>query len=122
MADLLFAIEPLLFRQDALRAAAQTTGLDIARYDECFSSGRAERLVRADMAFVSAAGFRGLPTVFIGGELLIGARPRAEYEAAAARATGRASSDRGWMWVLMAAVWCAVMIGLSARMARRTRS
>lgn len=65
--DAIFAAQREL-SQDKLRELATAAGVDAAKLDECLSSGRAARLVEADMAKAGEAGVGGTPSFFINGQ------------------------------------------------------
>jgi predicted DsbA family dithiol-disulfide isomerase len=83
MADRLFASEDL--STPALLDAADEVGLGRDRLEACFEAPDERPFVEAQRVF-SAAGVRGLPTVFIGHQRLVGAQPDAAYRRAVAAA------------------------------------
>lgn len=50
-----------------VRTAAQEAGLDLAKLDECLSSGEAAKQVDADLALANEAGVSGTPSFFLDG-------------------------------------------------------
>ncbi len=58
-----------------LKAYAKTLGLDTKKFDICLNSGMKAVIVRSNMKEGSAKGVRGTPSVFINGELVMGAQP-----------------------------------------------
>ena len=57
-------------------------GLDTTEFNNCLDSGKYASEVQKDMADGSAAGIRGTPGFIINGELISGAQPYANFEAA----------------------------------------
>jgi protein-disulfide isomerase len=51
-----------------LTAIAQTVGLDMTRFNACFSSGKYAQAVKADEQLAASLGVRGTPTVFVNGQ------------------------------------------------------
>lgn len=60
---------------DALKAKAQTLGLDAAKFGECLDSGQKAAEVAADLAAGTSAGVNSTPALFVNGRLLSGAQP-----------------------------------------------
>lgn len=95
MADLLFSQADL--SREAIAAAAASVGLEADALAGCLADPATARAVDADVALVRGADFKGLPTVWVEGERLLGARPQADYDAAIARAAaGSSQSMRPW--------------------------
>lgn len=57
---------------EALRAAAETAGMDLAALDACMKSGKAAAEVDADMRVATEAGVSGTPNFFINGRAFEG--------------------------------------------------
>lgn len=72
--DKLFANQQALAAEN-LKQYATDLGLDIAKFNECFESGRYKDRVDQDIAQGSSAGVRGTPAFFINGRFLSGAQP-----------------------------------------------
>lgn len=60
---------------DALRAIAEGTGLDLDAYDACRADGRAGQVVARDVEDGAAVGVTGTPAFFVNGVRLTGAQP-----------------------------------------------
>jgi len=71
MAAALFAAKPDDLTPEGCEKLAASVGCDLERYRRDLP--QAETRVAADMAEVRAAGIRSLPTLFIGGERIVGA-------------------------------------------------
>jgi len=90
MADLLFSSDDLSVAGCARHAAA--LGLDLASFQRCASDPATERRLERDIEAVRASGMRGLPTVWIGDQVIegfderTGARPYTQALERAARA------------------------------------
>ncbi len=69
--DLLFERSPLL-GPDSLRAYAGRTGVDLAEFEECLTSGRMAEIVARDVQDGFAYGVSGTPTFFVNGRRLVG--------------------------------------------------
>ena len=72
---------------DAVKKIAVSLGLDAAKFNSCFDSGKYKDEVNKDMAAGSTAGVSGTPTFFIGSEkkgyvALVGAQPYAAFQTA----------------------------------------
>jgi len=109
MADRLFAATDLT--PEANRALAKALGVELASYDRCISSGKADALIEAEAKILRDNGLQGLPTTFVGGKTIIGAQPEGVFRDAFDRAE-RGADDHGipapayWLSVLLLA--CAV--------------
>ncbi|MFI5305813.1 MAG: thioredoxin domain-containing protein [Polyangiales bacterium] len=119
MADFLFASEDLSVETAARHAEA--FGLDRARFSNCVADPSTDRAIDAQMAAVRAAGFEGLPMVFIGPTALLGfdaQQGAVPYLQALARAASPASA------AAVAAPWVVltVMVLLLLWPTRKTRS
>jgi protein-disulfide isomerase len=60
---------------DAIRATAEASGLDLEAFDACLSAGRAQAVVARDLQAGEAAGVTGTPAFFVNGIRLSGAQP-----------------------------------------------
>lgn len=60
---------------DALRATAEASGLDLTAFDTCVADGRAQVVVERDLSDGAAAGVTGTPAFFVNGVRLSGAQP-----------------------------------------------
>jgi protein-disulfide isomerase len=92
--DALFANQGSLAPAD-LRQHAESAGLDLALFDDCFESHRYRAVVAHDQASGDALGVSATPAIFINGRLLLGALGYDAYkrvideELAAIRRQGR---------------------------------
>ena len=92
--DKLYSV-PLSTDPNQLSALAKETGLDVAAFDTCLSSGQFKATVQKDFEQGQQLGITGTPAFFINGRLLIGAQPVEAFakiidEELAAAATGSA--------------------------------
>jgi predicted DsbA family dithiol-disulfide isomerase len=76
MAAALFAANPDDLTPEGCEKLATSVGCDLERYRRDLP--QAEARVAAEIAEVRAAGVRSLPTLFIGGERIVGAGKSAE--------------------------------------------
>lgn len=60
---------------EQLKAYAKEVGLDLAAFDQCFSSGKYQAAVQKDVEEGTRAGVTGTPAFFINGRLVSGAQP-----------------------------------------------
>jgi protein-disulfide isomerase/uncharacterized membrane protein len=90
MADKLFTQEDL--SKEAFAASAEALKLSMEPFRACIADPATDRAIDSDVALIRSAEFQGLPTVWVGDQLLLGARPEAEYEAALERAQGGGSA------------------------------
>lgn len=77
--DLLFENSPKLDRTD-LEQYAQKARLDLAKFKQCLDSGSTAAKMQTEMQEAMAAGVRATPTIFINGQMLIGAVSQAQIE------------------------------------------
>ena len=79
------------FRDERLRGIATGAGLDIAAWDACRSTGEHQAAVRAETQEGMSKGVNATPTMFLNGQMIVGAKPASELgpmiEAAAAAAS-----------------------------------
>jgi predicted DsbA family dithiol-disulfide isomerase/uncharacterized membrane protein len=95
LADLLFRAEDL--RADADRVLAESIGTNLAQYDECLASGKADKLIDQESKILLDAGFEGLPTTFVGAQTIIGLRSEEVFRDAFDRAE-RGDGGHGIPW------------------------
>lgn len=76
------------FRAERLRAIAEASGLDIARYDSCMAVGDKQAAVRAETQQAISLGVAVTPTLVINGEMYDGGLNTAEIVAAIRDAAG----------------------------------
>jgi protein-disulfide isomerase len=69
MADQLFSIE---LSEDSIARAAEALRLDPARYDACMGSAQTAAELERQAALLPEDQFKGLPTMFIGGAMIVG--------------------------------------------------
>jgi protein-disulfide isomerase len=79
MHDRLFGLRGKLARAD-LDEAARQAGLDAAAFRTCMDSHERWPEIERDLLDGAAAGVRGTPTFFIGGEPIEGVIPRETFE------------------------------------------
>jgi protein-disulfide isomerase len=72
--DKLFASPPKS-RPEIFRGLAKEAGLDIARFETCFDSGKYQAAVKKDIEEGQRVGVTGTPAFFINGRLVSGAQP-----------------------------------------------
>lgn len=60
---------------EQLKAYAKEVGLDLAAFEQCFSSGKYQAAVQKDVEDGTRAGVTGTPAFFINGRVLSGAQP-----------------------------------------------
>jgi protein-disulfide isomerase len=72
--DLLYANAPKASPDD-LKSYARTTGLELASFEQCLSSGKHRTAVQNDIEEGARVGVTGTPTFFINGRQLGGAQP-----------------------------------------------
>jgi predicted DsbA family dithiol-disulfide isomerase len=60
---------------DAIRATAEASGLDLSAFEACLAAGRAKATVERDVEAGQAAGVTGTPAFFVNGIRLSGAQP-----------------------------------------------
>lgn len=70
----------------ALVAVAEGIGMSEDEVDACLSNPASDASVEANLQRLESLGFEGLPTTYIGGDRIVGALPKALYQAAVARA------------------------------------
>ena len=77
--DVLFKNQDKLMPED-LKQHAQALGMDMAKFDQCFSSGKYAEVVKKDMEAGQKAGVTGTPAFFINGMMISGAQPIDEFK------------------------------------------
>ena len=75
-----------LTRETLERLAQQVGGINMAQFRQALDTERHKAAVDADMAAAQAAGINGTPGFVINGELISGAVPYEQFEAAVNRA------------------------------------
>jgi len=67
---------------DSLRAfLGKTAGIDLAKYDDCLSSGRGEAVVASDLTSAGLVGVDSTPHFFVNGVRMSGAQPFEAFQA-----------------------------------------
>lgn len=84
MASRLFEAESL--EAEHLLVLAQEEGLDLPAFGACLTADETSARLERESALFETVGLRGLPSTFIGDELIVGAQPREVIEAALERA------------------------------------
>lgn len=118
-----------LFRADLAKMGpeqlARTVGIPPQALATCLADPETTAGLESAMKAVAQGGFRGLPTVYIGHQTLLGydhSAGKAPYEAAIAGvAEGKGTTYAPWPWLALGAVmlW---LVTASARTARRQRT
>ncbi len=119
MADRLFTASDL--SEAGCRAIATqlaSGGLDLAAFDKCFSGPDSETMVAHDVDIAKQITFKGLPTLWIGSQVLIGARSADDIRATIDAELGAARRPapqvpQGWLWGGLLALF-AVAAGYAA--------
>lgn len=113
MADVLFSSE---LESELLAVYARSIGLDVERYERCMADPAIEQRIDRDVATVQAAGFDGLPCVWVGKTRILGfgrSAGAAPYEKALQRELhgpepARHLAGIAWLTGIALAVWPAV--------------
>lgn len=106
MADALFAAREL--SPEHCEKLAEGLGLSMPTFRACVSDSATDAKIDADAARVTASGFQGLPTVWIGNERLMGLQPSGKVFEAFARAASdvgntRSHAPANLLWATLAA-------------------
>jgi protein-disulfide isomerase len=75
----LLMAEQTMHDDAGLDALARRAGLDLQRFRQVMTDGTAAKLVDAHMAEAKRLGVKGMPSFFINGKEVVGARPLASY-------------------------------------------
>ena len=119
MADRLFSAEDL--RPEANRNTAKELGVELAAYDQCIASGRADRTIDAESKILIDSGLQGLPTTYVGAKTIIGAQAEEIFRDAfdrAERGEGETGVPATVYWLSVLAI--AAGIGWVGRARRAT--
>jgi protein-disulfide isomerase len=73
--DALFANQRALDDEGLATYAKQVSGLNFAKWQSCYSSGRPKARIEAEMQVANDFGARGTPAFFVNGRSLVGAQP-----------------------------------------------
>lgn len=65
---------------ESLKGYAKQVGADVAKFEECFKSGKYKAFVEADLKQGEQVGVKSTPTFLINGEIISGAVPMSEFE------------------------------------------
>jgi len=114
MAHLLF--ESNNVSEPACRAIAESLGkdgLDLVAFGKCFGGPESEAMVDAELQKAKAITFKGLPTMWVGSQVLIGYRSAEDIRTTIdAELNGGAGSvpqvPQGWLWGGLAVVFAGV--------------
>jgi predicted DsbA family dithiol-disulfide isomerase len=107
MADRLFLAEDL--HPSSNRDLAKALGVELTAYDQCISSGKADKIIAAESKILLDDGLQGLPTTYVGAKTILGAQPEEVFRDAFDRAE-RGEGDRG----IPALVYWPLMLALAA--------
>jgi protein-disulfide isomerase/uncharacterized membrane protein len=121
MADVLFSSE---LTPDKIAVYARSIGLDTERFAQCIADPATDRRIDRDVAAVVAAGFDGLPAVWIGDRRILGFDRSAgaePYEAALARALHGPGLGAYLPWVALGALALVVLLPAVRRALSRAR-
>ncbi len=89
MADALFAAAPATLTRAGCEAIATELGLDLERYRRDVAAPATSARIEADRAAARSAGVRGLPTLHIGHDVLVGGKVSTDAMVAALRRAAR---------------------------------
>ena len=78
--DLLYENQDEVFSDETLSDLAGEAGLDVARFENDFYSGRYEEAVAADFQEGQRVGVTGTPAFVVNGRMLIGLQPMETFE------------------------------------------
>jgi len=121
MADALFTSQSLT--PDACLALAIGLGLEAEQFRACLASPETDARIDEEMRLVKAAGLAGLPTVWIGDQVIVGTRPKETIAEAFERAKSGVHKrwPLGWLWAALA-LGLAVVGWVAWRASTRTLS
>jgi len=102
MADTLFVTNDLSV--DGCRKLAARVGMDPSAHDRCVQDPDTDASIHKNVQLLRRLGFVGLPTVYVGGERLVGARSEQVYRAAIERAAGTTLGVRGRTYFAVALI------------------
>jgi protein-disulfide isomerase len=117
MADLLFTVSDVSATAGVRHAAS--LGLDVTRFEQCVRAPATQRRLQEQIAGVRSSGMRGLPTVWIGDQVIEGFDRNAgtaPYSAALERAAhGRGTRSAAVPWLVLAALVAAALLPAARR-------
>ncbi len=113
MADRLFESEDIT--PSGVRRIAATLHLDVRKFDECIQNPATAKRIDDEQKILREAGFEGLPTTYIGSEMIVGAVDESNFREAmdhAARGEGSGGIP-GWLYAILvaAAVGATLQLG-----------
>lgn len=109
MADALF--KALDLSPDANRRAAEKLGLNLEAFDRCVKAPETAARVDRESKILRDAGFKGLPTTYVGAHEIVGAQSEEVFRDAFERAA-RGSGDRGVPGPAFVAILGVVLVAL----------
>ncbi|MEZ4223103.1 MAG: thioredoxin domain-containing protein [Polyangiaceae bacterium] len=117
MADALFETETL--DPTSNRRLAVQMALDAEVYDACIKNPETDATIKKEGQILRESGFQGLPTTYVGSEMIVGAQEEAVFREAFDRAArGEGSSGvPGWAFFGGVAALAAVSIALGRKAA-----
>ncbi|HMA95903.1 MAG TPA: thioredoxin domain-containing protein [Polyangiaceae bacterium] len=71
--------------QTTIVGAAEGVGMSEAEVNACLADPASDAAIEANLQRLESLGFEGLPTTYVGGERIVGALPKAFYEATITR-------------------------------------
>jgi len=109
MADLLFEGE---LGPKHYLSYAKDLELDLGQFEKCLEAESTQEAVSADVVRFRTAGLRGLPTTFVGEQLIRGARPMPVFKEAFERAAQKESrfSIPGGVFLALCVALCAALV------------
>jgi protein-disulfide isomerase len=116
MADALFASTDLSPAE--IRRLAARIGVDQPRFDACVQNPETDRRIDREAEILRQHGLQGLPTVFIGDQVIVGLQPEEVFRDALERAA--TSSGRGGLPAPLYAGLAALALGLTVFLGRRS--
>ncbi len=112
MADALFETEELSVASN--RRLAVQMALDADKFDACVKDPKTEAGVRKESQILRKAGFQGLPTTYVGNEIIVGAQGEEVFREAFDRAAKGAGNTGvpGWAFLIGVVVLAGAAIGI----------
>ncbi len=112
MADALFETEELSVASN--RRLAVQMALDANKYDACLKDPKTEAGIRKESQILRKAGFQGLPTTYVGNEIIVGAQGEEVFREAFDRAAKGAGNTGvpGWAFLIGVVVLAGAAVGI----------
>ena len=112
MADALFETEELSVASN--RRLAVQMALDADKFDACVKDPKTEAGIRKEAQILRKAGFQGLPTTYVGNEMIVGAQGEEVFREAFDRAAKGAGNTGvpGWAFLLGVVVLAGAAVGI----------